>query len=145
MGDLTANFSRAEFECKCGCGQNQVEEMLVDRLQLLRDLIQVPITVSSGIRCATHNALMGGSANSQHLYGKAADIFTDLVPMYEVHDKAKILFGDGGIGVYAGDDEFLHLDIRDGSARWGQINGVAVGYHAAVAALEEGDGDAGMA
>ena len=36
MGDLTDNFSRSEFACKCGCGADAISLDLVERLQLLR-------------------------------------------------------------------------------------------------------------
>ena len=40
MGDLTKNFSRNEFKCKCGkCTNNYIDIRLVKGLQALRDLI----------------------------------------------------------------------------------------------------------
>ena len=73
MGDLSQNFSRSEFMCKC-CGEAKVEPGLVAALQELRDLAGAPITVISGYRCPKHNAAVGGAKASQHMLGKAADI-----------------------------------------------------------------------
>ncbi len=43
-------------------------------LQPLRDHICVPIFISSGFRSFDTNYAVGGSVNSQHMEGKAADI-----------------------------------------------------------------------
>lgn len=46
----------------------------VDLLESIRALFKVPIQVNSGYRCPELNAAVGGSANSQHVRGDAADI-----------------------------------------------------------------------
>lgn len=43
-------------------------------LQPLRDLVGVPIIISSGFRCDKVNQLVGGVPNSQHRKGQASDI-----------------------------------------------------------------------
>ena len=43
-------------------------------LQPLRDAWGKPINVTSGYRCSELNKAVGGSGNSAHLYGYAADI-----------------------------------------------------------------------
>lgn len=48
-------------------------------LQNLRDYIKSPIVINSGYRCPSLNYLVGGSKNSQHLKGEAADI---IAPKY---------------------------------------------------------------
>lgn len=47
---------------------------LAERLQLIRDALGVPIAISSGYRCPELNKAVGGSKNSQHQLGLAADI-----------------------------------------------------------------------
>lgn len=50
-------------------------EALVDSvLDPLRKLYNKPIKVTSGYRCPRLNAAVGGSQNSQHMRGEAADI-----------------------------------------------------------------------
>ena len=49
-------------------------------LEPLRDHFGVPIVITSGYRSALLNSLVGGSKNSQHKYGEAADIF---IPKYD--------------------------------------------------------------
>jgi len=73
MGDLSRNFSRSEFACRC-CGKADIDPRLVDALQELRDLANAPIRVSSGYRCSEHNRAVGGAKQSRHLRGHAADI-----------------------------------------------------------------------
>lgn len=67
MGDLTESFSRKEFACKCGCGLDRIDERVVHRLQVARDISRIAIKINSGCRCKKHNADEGGEPNSFHL------------------------------------------------------------------------------
>lgn len=73
---MTQNFKRSEFECKCGCGADDISEDLVRRLQEVRDLLGEPMKVTSGVRCKKHNASsgVGGSPNSSHITGNATAV-----------------------------------------------------------------------
>jgi uncharacterized protein YcbK (DUF882 family) len=73
MGDLSENFSKSEFICKCGCGKSYVDLRLVSRLQLIRDIAELSININSGCRCAKHNKVTGGTPNSAHIKGLAVD------------------------------------------------------------------------
>lgn len=82
MGDLTENLSRHEFACKCGCGFDTVDFDLARILQETvdyfyckadADVARVSITINSGCRCKVWNKLQGGSKNSRHMDGNAAD------------------------------------------------------------------------
>lgn len=73
MGDLSKNFSRHEFLCPC-CKEGDPHPLLIQTLQKLRDLAQVPVKVNSGYRCPKHNKEVGGAKNSQHMENLAADI-----------------------------------------------------------------------
>jgi hypothetical protein len=66
-------FKREEFLCPC-CGAALAAERLVLWLDLLRRAWGGPLSVNSGWRCETRNALVGGSKNSRHKIGCAADI-----------------------------------------------------------------------
>ena len=46
-------------------------------LQPLRDAVGAPLVVSSGYRSPRLNKFVGGSARSQHMEGKAADVKAD--------------------------------------------------------------------
>jgi hypothetical protein len=63
-------------------------QLCIHVLQPLRDAIGVTITITSGLRPAWLNPLIGGSKTSQHINGEAADIvaqgFTPLALCEEV-------------------------------------------------------------
>ena len=123
MGDLSKNFSKAEFACSC-CGQVHVEPTLVAGLQALRERIGKPIHITSGYRCPKHNAAVGGVPKSQHLLGKAADIHVDGMSPAELYHQAAAIpaFHDGGIGLYP-DQHFVHVDVRGFATRWAKLGG----------------------
>ena len=113
-------FKRSEFACKCGkyCNGFPVEpnEKLVETLETIREHFGVPVTVSSGIRCKTHNTNVCGVSKSQHMEGTAADIVVKGVPVSEVVKYAETLMPKtGGIGTYK---TFTHIDVRSVKARW---------------------------
>lgn len=121
MGDLTKNFSRKEFRCKCGrkkCDAAPLDERLVAALQALRDMIGHPLTVTSGCRCRWHNNQQpDASRNSKHLEGIAADITCAALSPVELRRFAEAVpaFDKGGIGIY---DWGIHVDVRGKRARW---------------------------
>ena len=113
-------FKRSEYACKCVkyCNGLPVEpnEKLVETLETIREHFGVPVTVSSGIRCKTHNTNVGGVSKSQHMEGTAADIVVKGVPVSEVVKYAETLMPKtGGIGTYK---SFTHIDVRSVKARW---------------------------
>lgn len=123
---LTKNFSLSEFECKCNCKMpDDVFRNIIkvaNNLQVLRDSINVPITITNAYRCAEHNKAVGGVTNSQHILGKAVDIkargFKPVVLANLINDlieQCHLL--QGGIGVYR---TFVHYDIRKTKVRWHQ-------------------------
>ena len=114
MGDVSKNFSRKEFACKCGCGFDTVDHRLIHFLEMIRERFGAPVTVNSGCRCSTYNMKVGGSLNSQHKLGRAADIVVDGVPPDAVADYAESI-GAPGVGRYA---TFTHIDSRNTVSRW---------------------------
>jgi uncharacterized protein YcbK (DUF882 family) len=109
MGDLSADFSRSEFACKCGCGADNVSMVLVEKLQRLRNFIRRPIVIASGVRCVPYNAKVGGVGGSAHITGDAADIacfgsntrwqMKRLIYQWQLFNRV----GNG--------DTFLHVDV----------------------------------
>lgn len=110
---LTANFNLREFQCK-HCGAVKIDPELVRRLQSLRNEVGKAVIVTSGYRCPAHNANVGGAKDSQHLYGKAADIIVTGLTVPQLAAAAEKFFGDGGIGTYTG---FIHVDTGP-KRRW---------------------------
>ncbi|MBV9571431.1 MAG: hypothetical protein JO056_09345 [Alphaproteobacteria bacterium] len=60
------HFTPRELSCHC-CGEMHVDAQALDALERLRRLLEGPVTVASGHRCARHNAEVGGAAHSVHL------------------------------------------------------------------------------
>ena len=131
MAPLRPNFALSEFACPC-CGVAAMSDRLLDGLQELRDMVGVPVYVTTkwghagGYRCTDRNALAGGHPKSRHMTGEAADIHIkdmSVIQMYIAATKISA-FKYGGIGIYP-DNGFVHLDVGRRS-RWGKIDGVQV-------------------
>jgi uncharacterized protein YcbK (DUF882 family) len=114
MTAISKHFSRSEFACKCGCGQDTVDAELISVLESIREHFGAPVTVNSGNRCPAYNASVGGATHSQHVLSRAADITVDGYTPLVVHDYLDATH-QGGLGSY---DTFTHVDSRDGMARW---------------------------
>lgn len=111
---ISPHFSVKEMACPC-CGSVNVDPFLVAALERLRDALGRPIVVNSAVRCAAHNAVVGGSKNSQHTYGKACDIRVAPHERWEVLAHA-FKIGFTGVGIY---QSFVHVDVRDSTpASW---------------------------
>lgn len=105
-------FDRSEYACKCGkCGGFPVEpqEKLVKAEDKVRKHFGVSVYNSSGVRCKTHNANVGGVSNSRHLSGKAVDFRvkgkTAAQTLAYVQTLPEIRYS------YAIDNNYVHMDI----------------------------------
>lgn len=67
-------FNLSEFDCKCGCGLNNMNLKTLLMLDVARTIAKVPFIVNSATRCETHNKKVGGIETSSHLKGLAVDI-----------------------------------------------------------------------
>jgi uncharacterized protein YcbK (DUF882 family) len=121
---LTSNFSKAEFECKCGCEMPKEVllniQKLANQLQILRNKVGVSIKINSAYRCLKHNKSIGGVSNSQHVLGKASDVVISGFKPSKTFDLISELINEGdmlqgGLGAY---NSFTHYDIRGKKARW---------------------------
>ena len=81
---LSANFTVAEFACKDGSDPVFVDSSLAALLQKIRDHFGRPVVITSGYRTVAHNKSVGGAAYSQHLYGRAADIRVQGIPVEQL-------------------------------------------------------------
>lgn len=111
------HFSLSEFECPC-CGRlpdGGIDDNLLEVLDKIRDAIGAPLYITSGYRCRAHNEDVGGVADSQHIHGRAADVYADgaktPLQIAALAEQA----GADGIGIY---DDFCHIDTRGACARW---------------------------
>jgi len=128
LGTASEHFNFSEFSCKgerC-CGHSHpVCYGLIEALEELRGAVgeymgdgRKGIVINSGFRCRVYNRKVGGSLDSEHCKGTAADIRVEGLPagvLAEIVENV-LAFRKGGIGVY---DTFVHVDVRrDGPARW---------------------------
>lgn len=102
MGDLSPHFDSSEFG-------GPVDGHLIEHLEDLRRICgSRPLHIISGYRSPEHNRRVGGATNSQHLYGRAADIPSG----YATHDQA-VAAGFTGIGLSG--EWATHVDVRPGA------------------------------
>ena len=124
MAKITANFKLEEFNSKCGRPiPNNVLPNIIElakNLQVLRNVVNKSISITSGYRSPEHNAKVKGAKDSQHVKGTAADIKVAGMTPKEVAlviegliEQGKIK--QGGIGIYP---SWVHYDIRGTKARW---------------------------
>ena len=102
---LSNNFKLEEFERSNTAGQlgidNTAPRAAIDNLsrlctlllQPLRDYYKTKIFINSGYRSPDLNTRIGGTPNSQHLRGQAADIrFTGMDTLPDVLKKYRVSF-----------------------------------------------------
>jgi hypothetical protein len=65
----------------------EMKNLAVNVLQPIRDKIGVPIRISSGYRSVALNKRIGGSNNSQHTRGQAADIIASGMTPHQLAKK----------------------------------------------------------
>lgn len=119
LWDEIEYFTREEFKCKCGgkyCNGYPAEpdERMVRIADQLRKNLGVPITIVSGLRCKTWNAIQDGVSNSQHMYGEAADIYAKGVSQSRVEAELDKI---GGVRYHypiKGSNN-VHFDVPKGS------------------------------
>ena len=107
-------FTRQEFACKCGRYCNgypeEMDSTAVKIADRARKHFGAPAIVVSGLRCQTHNAHVGGVANSRHMRGKAIDLRIQGVAAARLLDyletEPEVRYA------YAINDTNVHLDVE---------------------------------
>ena len=118
VAKLSEHFDESEFRCR-HCKQlpeGGMSPELIRKLEELRCRVGKPLRITSGYRCPTHNAAVGGVAKSQHVLGTAADVLAAGIGVAKLAEAAERV-GFGGIGRYERQG-FVHVDVRAGRARW---------------------------
>ena len=131
------NFRIQEFVCHCGCGmppeaRQNIEALVTNVHDPVRDEYGKPIYVNSGYRCEKHNKAVGGVPKSQHMVGQAADISLRLTA-YSLQDElmklARIIVAQGKFDQLIIYPTFLHVSYkRNGMNRHRVLKKTATGY-----------------
>ena len=107
---VSTNFKVKEFKSRT-CPVVFIDGELIRVLQGLRAVLGCPINVNSGYRTETHNKAVGGSPNSAHLLGKAADISCGTIPAKKVAQIAYRTYGKQiAIGLHE-KENYVHIDV----------------------------------
>ncbi len=116
MINKAKHFKHTELACKC-CGLALMDDLLIPRLDKLRELFGKPLTINSGYRCVTHNKAVGGSLNSKHCLGQAVDISIAKFDSADIHKLLTLVFqlGFSGVELPSRQTAVLHIDIRANS------------------------------
>ncbi|MEQ3658617.1 MAG: D-Ala-D-Ala carboxypeptidase family metallohydrolase [Glaciecola sp.] len=104
---MKTHFKSSEFECKCGCGLNNVNGELIEDLNIARGIAGIPFVITSGSRCEVHNKNSGGSRTSSHMGGYAVDIKAESnIERFKILESL-IVAGFQRIGIAK---HFIHVD-----------------------------------
>lgn len=124
--NLSPSFKVREFRCSDNTDPIFIDSELVEILQKIRNHFGKPVNITSGFRTASKNATIKNAAKySQHLYGKAADIWISGVTVEQIAAYAETLLPNrGGIGRYPTEGHadrthgWVHIDTRAVKSRW---------------------------
>lgn len=111
MGDLSYYFNHKDFACRCNqCqGEYRIHLGLVGALELIAAHFNKPIKIREAFRCEEYNEKIEGHKKSPHLFGKAAHISIDGVPLKDLYNFALTVPEIKWIGYYPAQD-FIHVD-----------------------------------
>nr|DAG29931.1 MAG TPA: peptidase [Caudoviricetes sp.] len=114
---ISQHFGVWEFKCKDNSRVIVLDKALVELLEIIRLHYNKPLHVNSGYRTVQYNAsLKNSSPKSQHILGKAADIWLNDVSPKQLYSWLDSSYPNSlGIGIY---DTFVHVDVREGKSRW---------------------------
>ena len=153
---LSPHFRIGQFLCKQAGGYPKylvVDLELIDKLEGVLQEINAAghnvdtLEIMSGFRTPAYNAGLNNVSFSQHLFGRAADVYVDTKPpaqrmddldrdgradIRDVHWLFQLTSGlehsgevvAGGLGGYRANamrGPFLHVDARGTPARWGEL------------------------
>lgn len=110
-------FKKSEFDCRCGCGGNEMNADFLRKLDDMRSRMDFPYIVTSGYRCPDHNEKVSTTGrNGPHTTGRAVDINVFGKRAFQVLQQAALGGWFTGIGLNlkgSHDKRFIHLDDLD--------------------------------
>lgn len=121
-------FADKELQCKCGCGQANMQPNFMKKLIALREYLEFPFTITSAYRCPQYNDKVSSTGKQgPHTTGRAIDIAVFGEQAYQLLRYAPC-FQFTGMGVKqtgSHTQRFIHIDdltVDDGFPRpwvWG--------------------------
>jgi uncharacterized protein YcbK (DUF882 family) len=112
------NFPPNEIVCKCldDCVMKDATMMdtgVLDDIQIIRQILNRPVVITSALRCAEYNKAIGGKPDSAHVKGLALDIYCPTSrERFELYDRLRPLFNRIGIG-----KDFIHVDADESKSQ----------------------------
>ncbi len=115
---LSPHFTIGDVSASDGAPYARISPKLVNNLEVLTQLAEAPIFISSGYRHPALNAdpSVGGAARSQHMAGRAADIWSSEKTPGELAVLA-LAITNCTLGIGLG-GTYIHIDMRDRLASW---------------------------
>lgn len=113
---IKPHFKASEFQCKDKTEELLVAQDLLNILEEIRKHFDTPVIINSGYRTPSWNSKVGGTPNSYHCKGMAADIVVKGKSSKEVAEYANSIMEKGGIIRYT---NFTHIDVREKKYRKG--------------------------
>ena len=113
MANDTKNFKVSEFACK-HCGENKIDQRVINMAQEIRDFLGVPVRVNSGYRCEVHNTKVGGVKGSKHTKGLACDLSCSkggkalFDAVHSLREQGRLI--DLNYCIYYKAKNFIHID-----------------------------------
>lgn len=118
---VTEHFVSTEFDCPCkreDCRETKISWDLLEFLEAIRVRVKVPLTITSGFRCAGHQGDLEEQGYptakySKHLTGEAADLVATGHTGKRLEQVAR------GVGVMAVGTarSWIHIDTRSDKRR----------------------------
>ena len=116
---IAPNFKINEFACKDGTDMITIDtDFVINKLQIIRNYFDKPVTIISGYRTYSHNIKCGGANNSYHLQGRAFDISINGISPLEIARYSELI-GIKGIIQYI---SWTHIDSRSNKYFASNIN-----------------------
>ncbi len=107
-------FKKSEFDCRCGCGRNEMDPDFLRKLDDHRSRVDFPFVVTSGYRCPDHNEAVSNTGRSgPHTTGRAVDLALFGRRAFGVMRHATLGGWYSGIGLNQRgphNKRFIHLD-----------------------------------
>jgi hypothetical protein len=109
---ITKNYKVKDFACKDGTDTVLIDRLLADMLQAANDFFGIRLNINSAYRTISHNKAVGGSANSNHITGRAIDISIPATAISVDYEDLAMFFEARGLSsiiIYTYGTKWMHI------------------------------------